>query len=170
DANGQARAFLRLPPSDGIALATADVAHQSTTFSAQAVHSGLTAFPAMTQSLNVPLGNGTDLISQDGALLTSAAAILRYYQNSGALPSPNGFADPSTLNQFLTTYCLFDAKGGQVCDGFIVHPDTHEQLVNLWRLGAFVGGNLDVSTEKPDFNTVRDWIAQGAPLLLELAM
>lgn len=170
DANGQALAFLRLPPSDGIALATAEVAHQSVTFSAQSVHSGLSAFPAMTQAINAALGNGTGTIFRDGALLASVAAILRYYQNSSALPSPNGFADPSTLNQFLTGYCLFDTKGGQVCDGFIPHPDTGEQFVNLWRLGAFVGGNLDVSIEKADLNTVRDWIAQGAPLVLELAM
>jgi uncharacterized protein (TIGR03437 family) len=170
NANGQAQAFVRLPPNDGIALVTADVARQSVTFSVQAMHSGLTSFPAMTQAVDAALGNGTHKISRDGAMLTSAAAILRFYQNSGVLPSPNGFADPTTLNQFLTGYCVFDTKGGQVCDGFIAHPDTGEQFINPWRIGAFVGGNLDVSINKADLNSVRDSIAQGTPVVLELAM
>jgi uncharacterized protein (TIGR03437 family) len=170
DANGQAQASFRLAPSDGIALATADAGHQVVTFSAQAVHSSLAAFPAMTQAVDQPLGNGTDTIRMDGALLTSAAAILRYYQNTGALPTPNGYADPTQLNQFLTTFCVPDTSGGQICDGFIAHPDTQEQFVNLWRVGAFVGGNVDVSIEKADLGAVRDWISQGAPLVLELGL
>lgn len=57
-----------------------------------------------------------------------------------------------------------------MCDGFITDPNTNQQFVNLWRLGAFVGGNLDVGIEKNDLNTMRDWIGQGAPLILGLAM
>src|SRR5207248_7589208 len=131
-------------------------AHQSTTFSAQAAHSGLVGFPSMSQP------------AKDGALLTAAAAILRYYQNSGALPAPNGFADPPTLKDFLNSYCVLDVKGGQVCDGFINTSDS--TFLNPWRLGSFVGGNLDVAIEKPDLSTVRDWLAQGAPLILELGV
>jgi uncharacterized protein (TIGR03437 family) len=170
DVNGQAQAFLRLPPGDGIALATADAGHQVTTFSALATHSSIAAFPAMTQAVDQPLGNGTDTIAKDGALLTSVAAIIRYYQNAGTLPAPNGYADPAALNQFLKAFCVASFSNGQICDGFIPHPDTGEQFVNLWRLGAFVGGNLDVSIEKADLGTVRDWISQGAPLLLELRL
>ena len=123
----------------------------------------------MSQNLNAPLGSGADTIAQKGALLTSVAAIVRYYQNRAVLPTPNGFADPQTLNQFLKTYCASDAQGGQICDGFIAHPDTQEQFVNLWRVGAFVNAALDLSVEKPDLNAIRDLLAKGSPVLLELA-
>ena len=170
DANGQAQAFLRLPPGDGIALATADAGHQVTTFSALAAHSSIAGFPAVTQAVDQPLGNGTDSIAKSGALLTTVAAIVRFYQNAGTLPAPNGYADPVTLNQFLKALCVPNTLGGQICDGFIADPDTGEQFVDLWRVGSFVGGNLDVSIEKADPATVRDWISQGAPLLLELRL
>ena len=52
--------------------------------------------------------------------MTAVAAILRYHQNRGELPAPNGSADPAGLNQFLTSYCPTDAKGVQTCDGFLV--------------------------------------------------
>jgi len=53
--------------------------------------------------------------------------------------------------------------GKQICDGFLVNPDSGEQVVNLWRVNEFAGGTLDVSVEKADLNTVRDLVAQGTP-------
>ena len=60
--------------------------------------------------------------------------------------------------------------GRQICDGFVVNPDSGEQVVNLWRANDFVGGNLDVSVEKSDLNSVRDLLALGSPVLLSLAL
>ena len=170
DANGQARASLRLPPSDGVALATAQAGHGIVTFSAQAAHSALSGFPAVRQAADVPLGNGGDTITQKGALLAAATAILRYHQNRGELPNTNGFADPQLLNQFLKNFCVFDTQGAQICDGFLTPPGSQEQFVNLWRVPAFVGNSVTVSVEPPDLGRVRDLISQGYPVLLALAL
>jgi uncharacterized protein (TIGR03437 family) len=170
DLNGQAQATVRLPAGDGIALVTAQTERQTTTFGLQATHLSLANFPKFSQAADVPLGNGTATITAKGALLTSAAAILRYYQNRGDLPSTNGFADPQVLNQFLKGYCAFDPTGGQICDGFLTAPDSREQVVNLWRLAAFVGNALDVEVQSPDLNRVRDLLAGGSPVLLALSL
>ena len=69
--------------------------------------------------------------------------VLRYYQNGGQIGSPNGTADPDTLNKYLTN-C------GTGCDGYVTNPDTGEQVVNLWRLSGFTGGATDISIEKSD--------------------
>ena len=66
--------------------------------------------------------------------------MLRYHQNRGELGAPNGSADPGALNQFLTNYCPTDAKGKQICDGFLCRiPHSGEQVVNLWRAAEFTG-------------------------------
>jgi len=168
--NGQAQAVIRLPAGDGIALVTAQTERQTVTFGLQAAHSSLSNFPKQLQAADVPLGNGTDTITAKGALLTSAAAIIRYYQNRGDLPSTNGFADPLVLNRFLKGYCALDSAGGQICDGFLTTPDSREQVVNLWRLGAFVGNTLDVEVQNADLDHVRDLLAGGSPVLLALSL
>ena len=66
--------------------------------------------------------------------------------------------------------CHADADGAQVCDGFLSNPDASEQVVNLWRVGAVIGGGVDVSVESPDAAVVRDLVAQGSPVLLALAL
>jgi uncharacterized protein (TIGR03437 family) len=168
--NGQAQAVVRLPAGDGIALVTAQAEHQTVTFGLQATHTSLANFPKLSQAADVPLGNSTDTITAKGALLTSAAAILRYYQNRGDLPTANGFADPQVLNQFLKGYCVLDTQGSQICDGFLTTPDSQEQVVNLWRLAPFVGNALDVEVQNPDLNHVRDLLAGGSPVLLALSL
>lgn len=170
DANGEAETLLRLPSNPGVALADAQAGRHVVTFSASVTASPVGAFPVLTQNFNVPLGNGTDTIAQNGSFLASVASILRYYQDRGALPAPNGFADPQILNQFLTNACTFDLQGNALCDGFVSPADSSEQIVNLWRLAAFTGGNLDVSIVKPDLAAVRDLVAQGNPVLLTLAL
>ena len=57
---------------------------------------------------------------QPGALVTSAAAILNYYQSLGIVPQPNGLADPLALNQFLNCFArpiLRGAKCGPLVPG-----------------------------------------------------
>jgi len=169
DANGQASATLRLPLSEGIALATAQAGKQVVTFSAKSAAFSLTNFPALSQPVDGTLGNGTDSIRQKGALLTAAASILRYHQMRGELPQPNGLADPATLNTFLKAFCVFDAQANSICDGFLTFGTSTEQTVNLWRLGAFVGGSVDVQVEQLDLNVARDLVASGTPVLLALA-
>lgn len=170
DANGQAQGSLRLPLNESIALATAQAGHQFVTFSAQARRAALAAFPSVSQVADVPLGNGSDTITQKGALLASVTAIVRYHQNRGELPNINGLADPLSLNQFLQNFCVFDTQGSQICDGFLTPPGSQEQFVNLWRVGAFIGNSLSVSVEQPDLNHVRDLLAQGYPVLLALSL
>ena len=86
------------------------------------------------------------------------------------MPAPNGLADATTLNQYLKAFCAVDAQGKQVCDGFLVNPDSGEQVTNLWRVGSFAGGAVDVSVEKADAAAVRDLVGQGSPVLLALML
>ena len=172
DAAGQAETVLRLPPASGAARVTARSTAEvdPVTFTALAAATGLQNFPKLSQAVDAPLGGGPATIARKGALLTAAAAILRYHQNRGELPAVNGLADPAALNKYLKDFCVFDAGGSRVCDGFLSNPDTGEQVVNLWRAGEFAGGGVDVVVEKPAQETVRDAVAQGAPVLLALAL
>jgi uncharacterized protein (TIGR03437 family) len=165
DDAGRASAELRMAPGAGIVLATAAAAHDVVTFSARAAAVSLTGFPAPSQDVEGALGNGSDPIRQKGALLASAAAILRYHQLRGELTQPFGLADALSLNQFLKSFCV---AGTQLCDGFI--STGGEQILNLWRLGAFVTGTVDVRVEPPDVSAVRDLVAAGSPVLLVLSL
>jgi len=133
-------------------LFTATAARLVTTFSARAAATSLTRYPAFLQSDaaygSMTIGKGPATIAQKGALLTSAAGIIRYYVDRGDLTG--AAVDPGAVNQFLQKLCTTSADGSQLCDGFLANPDTTEQVVNLWRLGGLVGGNLDVSVEAPD--------------------
>ena len=139
------------------------------TFGVRSAASTLSNFPKFQQSGDTMLGNGTATIAQKGALLTAVASILRYHQNRGELGSPNGPADPASLNQFLTAYCPADAKGKQICDGFLSNPDSGEQIVNLWRAAEFTGG-ADVEVDAATPAAIADLVAQGSPVLLSLAL
>ena len=170
DANGMASTALRMPMATGIALATATAGRQVVTFSASAAAQSLNNFPVLTQNVPGTLGNGSDTIKAKGALLTAAAAILRYHQSRGELPQPNGLADAPTLNQFLTSFCAIDAGGNKICDGFVTLGSSPEQTVNLWRLGAFVSNDLTVQIEPFDLNSIRDLVTSGGPVLLALSL
>ena len=122
DSAGRAETFLRLPAAEGIAAVTVEapsISQAPATFYARAAGSSLSNFPKLIQAGDAQLGNGPATIAQKGALLTAVASILRYRQNRGELRAPNGTADPATLNQFLKSYCSVDAKGHQLCDGFL---------------------------------------------------
>ena len=159
DANGNASAVLRLPASASLALVTAQAAHQVVTFSASAAAFSLTNFPAISQVVAGTLGKGTDTIRAKGSLLASAAGIVLYHQIRGELSSPNGLADPVTLNAFL-----------QTGDGFVALAGSTEQTVNLWRVGTFVAGSIEVRIEQADPTTVRSLVAGGDPVLLALSL
>jgi uncharacterized protein (TIGR03437 family) len=173
-AGGTASATLRMPAAAGIALATAQTAGHLVTFSAQSAAFSLGNFPALTQAVSGTLGNGSDTIQNKGALLTSVASILQYYQSLGDLPQPNGLATPMSLNQFLTSFCTFDSAGSQICDGFVVLGSSAEQTVNLWRVGAFVSNSVTVQMTvqiTPFTSTaVADLVAAGSPVLLALSL
>ena len=172
DANGFASANWRLSADDGVALLSVSANAHLLNVSARAAHSGLVNFPAMSQVGNsTPLGSGTDTIGAKGALLVSAAAVIRYFQNRGDLAAPNGLADAAALNAYLKSACGADpVTGTTVCDGFLRPADSGDQIVNLWRLRGFVGGALDVHTVPAMDTVVRDSIAKGYPVILALTL
>lgn len=175
DENGQAAASVRLPPGEAVSLVTADSSGVVATFDIRAKASSLANYPQFTQAIDAPLGNGVATIAQKGALLTAVASIVRYYQNQGALGAPNGLADPGLLNQFLKRFCVADAQGSQICDGYLSNPDVGDQVVNLWRAGAFTGGGpanggMDVVVENPELPAIRDLLSLGSPVLLALSL
>jgi len=172
DDRGEAQAFLRLPLAELPALATAEAGRQVVTFSARTQAGSLTNFPRLSQAGQTGetrLGNETFTIARKGALLTASAAILRHLQNNAELPAPNGLADPLTLNSFLKDFCVFDAQGNRVCDAFVT-AGGGERNVNLWRLGAFVGGALDLAGVEAKPEAIRDLLARGIPVLLAFSM
>lgn len=166
-ANGQASAQMRMPANAGVALATAQAGAQVATFSAQSAAFAIANFTPLSQNVSGTLGSSSATILQKGALLTSAAAILRYYQATGSMPQPNGLADPATLNQFLTAFC---ANGTQICDGYVTLGVNGDQTVNLWRLTAFTANTVNVSVEAMDLNSLRDLLFGGSPVLLALSL
>lgn len=172
DVHGQASALLRLPAGDSVALATATAARLVVTFQARSAPVTLANFPAMRQNLALPLGRGPATIAERGALLASLANMIRYHQDRGELPLANGPADVLSLNNFLAGLCLPIAgvDNATVCDGFVQPPGTDEQIANLFRLPAFLGGSADFETGPPTLETIRDWLAQGSPVLVSFRM
>jgi uncharacterized protein (TIGR03437 family) len=172
DSSGQAETFVRLPAAQGVTLVTANapsIAQNAVTFGALAAASTLAGFPQLQAGGSAPLGNGTATIGQKGALLTAVASILRYRQNRGDLPSPNGMADAGALDQFLQAWCTADSTGNKLCDGFLSNPASGEQIVNLWRAAEFTGG-VDATAQNAALATIADLVAQGEPLLLSLGL
>jgi uncharacterized protein (TIGR03437 family) len=161
-AGGLASAAVSMPANVGVVLITAQAGRQVVTFSAMTAAFSLTNFPSLSQAVAGVLGNGSDPIANKGALLTAAASILRYHQLRGELPEPNGLADPVILNQFLASL--------NSADGFVTLGQSTEQTVNLWRLGAFVGGDLTVQVEPFTPAAVSDLVAAGSPVLLALSL
>ena len=160
-AAGQAAARLRLPLGNGLALVTAESGGRVATFSARAEDGRLTSFPIFRQNIDdVKVGGGPDSIHKKGSLLTAAAALLRYYQDRGELPSAAGFAEPATLNQFLTSdgYLPFTLNGRQ------------ELVVNLTRALAFVSDAADFESVEPQVEAIRDSVNLRRPVLLGLML
>jgi len=174
DANGEAEAQVRMPSSEGVALATAE-AGRPVTFSFRVAAATLTNFPRQTQSAGSyaaqPLGPGPATLGQKGSLVAALSSVIRYYQTRGDLPTPNGPAEPGLLNQFLKDYCAIDATNRKVCDGFITgYSGSVDGIVNPWRASAFTGGASDMVIESPTLPNLRDRLAAGQPLILALSL
>jgi uncharacterized protein (TIGR03437 family) len=60
-------------------------------------------------------------------------------------------------------------KGIQTCDGFLAASNSGEQVVNLWRAAEFTGA-ADVEVAAASLQAISDFLAQGSPVLLSLAM
>ncbi|MBI3696164.1 MAG: hypothetical protein HY238_15170 [Acidobacteria bacterium] len=161
DADGFARARLRLPLSTGLVLATAEAANRTVTFSARAEDGRLTSFPTFRQSIDdLKVGNGAASIHKKGSLLTALAALFRYYQDRGELASKTALAEPATLNQFLLDggYLPFTLNG------------RAELVLNLPRALGFVSDAADFETVSADPLTIRDSLNQRRPVLLGLLL
>lgn len=150
DSNGEAEAVLRLPAREGIALVTAEALLQVVTFQVRMTGGTLSSFPR--------------IVDTGDPYLASAAAILRYYQDRGELPSPIATASPAALAGYLKAFCVFDGVGAQICDGVLENGTA-----NLWRLPGFVSGSLTPVALAPNEQTLRDAIASG-PVLVSLAL
>ncbi|MCX6598440.1 MAG: Ig-like domain-containing protein [Acidobacteria bacterium] len=155
DQQGQAVAGLRLPRSEGVALATAPVGTQIVTFSARSAARSLANFTRYTQS-------------DGGALVAVLASVLRFRQQAGAWGTPQGLADVATLNGFLKAFCTNDVNGAAVCDGYL--PAGNSSYANLARLTAFTGGNLDLAAEPLDTGRLRDLAAADEPVVVALSV
>jgi uncharacterized protein (TIGR03437 family) len=161
DTEGYARARLRLPAAPGLVLATAEAVNQVVTFAARAEEGRLTTFPALRQGIDdLRLGGGGATIHQKGSLLTAVAALLRYHQDRGELPSPGGLAEPAALNQFLgpSGYLSFTLNG------------RPELVVNLPRALAFAGNAAEFEALAPEPSAIRDALNQRWPVLLGLML
>jgi uncharacterized protein (TIGR03437 family) len=172
DTRGEASATLRLPASDAVALATATAARLVVTFQARSAPLSLPNFPKLRQNFQVPLGRGSATIAERGALLASLANIIRFHQDQGQLPLPNGPADVLVLNNYLTGLCtpLASSDGASLCDGFIQPATSDDQIVNLFRIPAFLGGAAGIETGPPTMEAIRDWVASGSPVLVSFRM
>ena len=176
NARGEASATLRLPASDAVALATATAARLVVTFQARSAPLSLPNFPKLRQNFQVPLGRGSATIAERGALLASLANIIRFHQDQGQLPIPNGPADVLVLNNYLAGLCtpLAGAEGASLCDGFIQPAgspaSSDDQIVNLFRIPAFLGGAADIEAGPPTMEAIRDWVASGSPVLVSFRM
>jgi uncharacterized protein (TIGR03437 family) len=170
DPRGEAQAFLRLGLSEIPALATAEAGRQVVTFSARSAPGSFSNFPRFTQTGDVRLGNEQEPISKSGALLATAAAIVRHLQNTHQAGTLNGLADPQNLNAWLKELCAVDSKGERICDGFIAPPRGSSGNVNIWRLSSFAGGGFEPQPLEPSANNIRDALAAGFPVLLGLTI
>jgi uncharacterized protein (TIGR03437 family) len=150
DGAGEAEAVLRLPAREGIALVTAEALLQVVTFQVRMTGGALSSFPRVSDASD--------------AFLASAAAMIRYHQDRGELPSPIATASPAALAAYLRGFCAFDSAGTQICDGLLENGTP-----NLWRLPGFVSGNLQPVALPPTEAALRDAVAAG-PVLVSLAL
>ena len=157
DSLGNAQTQLRLPGAEGITLVSVEAARQVTTFSARVLSGTLTNYPKL---LAPPDSGGA------GALLAAAASAVRYYQDRRELNAPNGLAEVESLGQYLKSFCATDTQAQQSCDGLI----SGSGLVNLWRLGTFAGGGVDVVPIGTDLASIREAATSGTPVLLALSV
>lgn len=166
---GDARAFLRLPANEGIAIVTAAVGGQVVAFSARVGGRSLPNFPRLSQAIDGTLGTTSATIRERGSQVAALASMIRYRQLNGALPQPQGLADVARLNDFLRTFCVPDSGSGTICDGYLLAGEN-DPYVNLWRLAAFVDGGVDVVSEPATDARLRELAGADEPALLALSL
>ncbi|HUQ91075.1 MAG TPA: hypothetical protein VM120_05280 [Bryobacteraceae bacterium] len=160
--DGEAQAVIRAQSAEGVLLVTAEATGKTVTFSARVNAPVLSSFPKQTR-----LG---PTFSARESLLAAASSIVRFHQLRNEMPSSLGASDPSVLNEFLKNFCVFDAAGGHICDGFLSFHASVEQLPNLYRLRHFAGNNLDVEAIAASEEAILDTLAIGSPTLLALSV
>ncbi len=142
DQNGRVTVVFRLPAAAGVAVGSVSAGGQTVNFSALAASTSLRNFPAFTE-------NG-----QQTPFATAFAGLLRYYQNAGTFPAPNGLATVASLTQYLTSN-----------NGFVL-SDSAASVANPWVAAQFAGASASVETATLDH--VRDLLNAGQPVVLNL--
>ena len=115
---------------------------QTVIFNALAASNSLQNFPAFTQT------------GQQTPFANAFAALLRYYQNAGTLPAPNGLATAASVAQYLTSN-----------NGFVL-SDGGGTVANPWVAAQFAGATASVETATLDH--IRDLLNTGVPVVLNL--
>ncbi len=172
DSAGQAETQVRLQNAEGVTLVRADapgVAFNPVTFGLRSAAASLSNFPKFQQAGDSRIGAGAATIAQKGALLTAVAAILRYHQNRGELGSPNGFGGSRGAQS--VPHRLLSHR----CEG---RPELRRIPGGLrWRRAggqSVACGRIHRRCRCGDSAAapaaIADWLAQGSPVLLSLAM
>ena len=150
--DGRIAVSFRLPPTSGVAVLALTAAGQVLTFSALGVPSTISGYPVFPAADGTLLGPGPATFAQQGSLLYTLAGLIRYQQNTGALPSPGGLATPASLNQFLngnSGYALSEAGS---------------PVVNPWVAAQFAGLNASVTVSPASLEQIRDALSTGSPV------
>jgi uncharacterized protein (TIGR03437 family) len=142
DSNGRVSATVRLPASSGVSVGSFSAGGQVAEFSALAAAMSIVGFPAFTQT------------DGQGGLVAALASLVRFYQNSGALPVANGSASPALLNQYLAANNGFWAA------------DSGAMVANPWVAARFASAG--VFSEPANPGRIADLIAQGTPVAVVL--
>ncbi len=150
--DGRIAVSLRLPPAAGVAVLSLTAAGQVITFSAVGGASTVSGYPVFPAADSTVLGPGPATFAQQGSLLYTLAALIRYQQNSGSLPSPNGLAAPAALNQYLS------AKNG------FALSESFSPVTNPWVAAQFAGANASVIVSPASVDLIRDAISSGTPV------
>jgi uncharacterized protein (TIGR03437 family) len=143
--DGEVSVGFRLPLASGVAVGSLKAGAQVANFSAIATSGTIGGFPVFTQS------------DAHGAFVAGLASLIRYFQNAGLLPAPNGLATPAALNQFLVP-------------GSGAPEISNPSIVNPWIAAKFALAGVFVESTALDH--VRDLINSGSPvaILLNLAV
>ena len=142
DSNGRVAATFRLPASPGVAVGSLTSGGQVVEFSALAAPRSIQGFPVFAQA------------DAQGGLVASLASLLRFYQNAGLLPIPNGSASLATLGAYLA------ANNG------LAASETGVLIPNPWVAAQFAAAGLFAETATA--GRAVDLIGAGTPVLLVL--
>ncbi len=150
DASGIVRVAVRMPLAAGVVVGSISAGGKTVDFSALAVPGSIPNFPQFTQNSPALLGPGPATLAQQGGLVATLAALIRFQQNTGTLASPNGLATPVALNAWLTTPIGFQIS------------ENGNPIADPWVAAQFAKGSIVL--EDPGFDNLRDRINAGTPV------